>query len=164
MTRRGTHRGRDATSAASQEAGPKAEDKSAEEIAKEAEAEREKQRQKAAKAASAAAAKKQALKDPKVQANKWLKGVQDYISKVETATEETSGADKLPNNMGETYKSQFESHMTELKDYRTYLETAHPPKQLKRKLNQANRFINTLKDDLAAWGTLHKSYYKKSCA
>ena len=99
------------------------------------------------------------MKDPEVQSVKWMKGIGELLGKLEKVKTKAGLTSKFPSDMGNTYFHTFGKAIQKLKETREFLEDhGKTSDALKVKSGSADEQAPSANDDLAAFGTLYKTY------
>ena len=135
-------------------------EKNAEE-AKKKEEEDAKNASEAKRRAELAAQKALVAADPRVQAQKWVKGLAELLPKLKSKCKDAETI-VFPHNMQDSYIENFKNYIEKLKDIRKYLEEGERTSTaLSRKLKMGEKLVGNVKDDMIAFDHLKSTYSKK---
>lgn len=118
---------------------------------------------KAQKAADIQKQRESAQRNPNVQRQKWLNGVNDLMTKLQAKEKEARGADRIPHGMNVTYADTFKGIYEKAVGIRSWLESKEErsTQALKRKLKDADEMVKAVRKDISAFDGAYRTYHKK---
>ena len=118
---------------------------------------------KAMRAAALQKKREAAAKNPLVQKQKWLNGINELLLKLKGKAEIARAAVKIPNNMNTTYADGFDASYASLVKLRSWLEDPQERnvETLKRRLKDGNTQVLAVKKEMDAYNSVHRTYMKE---